>query len=181
MAAPNDRPQDETAVLPETAAQLADLEQLQQQLAQAEERARLNWEQYLRTAADLENLRKRTQREVDSATRAGIERFGQELLPVIDSLSLAVQNADTADAASLATGQEATLRLLQKAFERLGVREIDPVGEPFDPTRHEAVLAQQSATAEPNSVLQVVQRGYELDNRVLRPARVVVAKSPDGA
>jgi molecular chaperone GrpE len=181
MAAQNDRSQEETAVLPETAAQLADIEQLQQQLAQAEERARLNWEQYLRAVADLENLRKRTQREVDGATRAGIERFGQELLPVMDSLSLAVQNADTADASSLATGQEATLRLLQKAFERLGVREIDPAGEPFDPTRHEAVLAQESRTAEPNSVLQVVQRGYELDNRVLRPARVVVAKSPGGA
>jgi molecular chaperone GrpE len=181
MAAQNDRSQEETAVLPETAAQLADIEQLQQQLAQAEERARLNWEQYLRAVADLENLRKRTQREVDAGTRAGIERFGQELLPVMDSLSLAVQNAETADASSLATGQEATLRLLQKAFERLGVREIDPVGEPFDPTRHEAVLAQESRTAEPNSVLQVVQRGYELDNRVLRPARVVVAKSPGGA
>jgi molecular chaperone GrpE len=181
MAAQNDRSQEETAVLPETAAQLADIEQLQQQLAQAEERARLNWEQYLRAVADLENLRKRTQREVDGATRAGIERFGQELLPVMDSLSLAVQNADTADASSLVTGQQATLRLLQKAFERLGLRELDPVGEPFDPTRHEAVLAQESRTAEPNSVLQVVQRGYELDNRILRPARVVVAKSPGGA
>jgi len=181
MAAPNDRSQEETAVLPETAAQLADLEQLQQQLAQAEERARLNWEQYLRAVAELENFRKRTQRDIDGATRAGIERFGQELLPVMDSLSLAVQNAQSADAASLATGQEATLRLLQKAFERLGVRELDPLGEPFDPTRHEAVLAQESTTAEPNSVLQVVQRGYELDNRILRPARVVVAKSPGGA
>ena len=181
MAAHDDRSQEETAVLPETAAHLADIEQLQQQLAQAEERARLNWEQYLRAVADLENLRKRTQREVDGATRAGIERFGQELLPVMDSLALAVQNASTADTASLAAGQEATLRLLQKAFERLGVREVDPVGEPFDPTRHEAVLAQESRTAEPNSVLQVVQRGYELDNRVLRPARVIVAKAPGDA
>jgi molecular chaperone GrpE len=111
-------------------------------------------------------------------TRSGIERFAQELLPVMDSLSLAVENAGSADAASLAEGQEATLRLLQKAFQALGVKEIDPAGEPFDPARHEAVLAQESATAEPNSVLQVVQRGYELDNRLLRPARVIVSKSP---
>ncbi|HKZ72658.1 MAG TPA: nucleotide exchange factor GrpE, partial [Steroidobacteraceae bacterium] len=88
-------------------------------------------------------------------------------------------SADRADAASLAAGQDATLRLLQKAFQRLGVREIDPAGEPFDPTRHEAVLAQESNTAEPNTVLQVMQPGYELHNRLLRPARVVVAKAPD--
>ncbi len=176
MTATSDSSHDETEVLPETTAQLAHTEQLQQQLAQAEERARLNWEQYLRAIADLENLRKRVQRDMDAATRAGIERFGQELLPVIDSLSLGVKNAGLADAESLAAGQEATLRLLQKAFEKLGVREIDPVGEPFDPTRHEAVLAQESRTAEPNSVLQVVQPGYELDGRLLRPARVIVSK-----
>lgn len=171
--------QEATAVLPETAGQLVELEQLQQQLAEADERAKSHWDQYLRASADLENLRKRAQRDVESATRSGLERFVQELLPVMDSLGLAVESADRADAASLAAGQEATLRLLQKAFEALGVQEIDPVGEPFDPTRHEAVLAQESATAEPNSVLQVVQRGYELDDRLLRPARVIVAKSPE--
>jgi molecular chaperone GrpE len=170
--------QEETAVLPETAAQLAELEQVQQQLAQAEERARSHWDQHLRAMAELENLRKRAQRDVDSATRAGLERFATELLPVMDSLALGVANAERADAASLAAGQEATLRLLQKAFEKLGVREIDPAGEPFDPTRHEAVLAQESNTAEPNSVLQVMQPGYELGNRLLRPARVIVAKAP---
>jgi molecular chaperone GrpE len=175
-ARPSD--QDETAVLPETAAQLVELEQLQQQLNQAEERARSHWDQHLRAVAELENLRKRAQRDIDAAERGGLERSAQELLPVMDSLALAVASADRADAASLVAGQEATLRLLQKAFERLGIREIDPGGEPFDPTRHEAVLAQESNTAEPNSVLQVVQRGYELGNRLLRPARVIVSKAP---
>jgi len=75
-------------------------------------------------------------------------------------------------------GSEATLRLLAKAFEKLGISELDPVGERFDPERHEAMMAQESRTAEPDSVLQVVQRGYELNGRVLRPARVIVAKAP---
>jgi molecular chaperone GrpE len=167
-----------TAVLPETAAELVQVEQLQQQLAQAEERARNHWDQYLRAVADLENLRRRGQRDVESATRAGLERFAQELLPVIDSLALAVASAGSADAASLAEGQEATLRLLQKAFDTIGVRAIDPQGEPFDPRRHEAVLVRESATAEPDSVLQVVQPGYEIDGRLLRPARVIVSKAP---
>ena len=96
----------------------------------------------------------------------------------MDSLVLGVASAENADAASLVEGQEATLRLLQKAFESLGVRDVDPLGEPLDPSRHEAVLAQESRTAEPNSVLQVVQRGYETDGRLLRPARVIVSKAP---
>jgi len=88
------------------------------------------------------------------------------------------QNAGRADSASLRAGSEATLALLDKALDKFGVRMIDPAGEPFDPGRHEAMMAQESATAEPNSVLQVVQPGYELNGRLLRPARVIVAKEP---
>jgi molecular chaperone GrpE len=167
-----------TAVLPETAAQLVEMERLQQALAQSEERAKNHWDQYLRAVADIENLRKRAQRDVEAAHRYGIDKLAQELLPVRDSLELAVENADRADAASLAAGQEATLKLLAKAFEKLGITEINPLGEPFDPTKHEAMLAQPSDTAEPNSVLKVVQRGYEMNGRLLRPARVIVAKAP---
>jgi molecular chaperone GrpE len=97
---------------------------------------------------------------------------------VRDSLELAVQNADRADPRSLKQGQEATLQLLVKALNKLGIMVIDPLGEPFDPARHEAMLAQESTTAEPNSVTQVVQPGYELNGRLLRPARVIVAKAP---
>ena len=79
---------------------------------------------------------------------------------------------------SLKQGQEATLQLLAKALERLGIAPINPLGEAFDPGRHEAMLAQESATAKPNTVLQVVQTGYELNGRVIRPARVIVAKAP---
>jgi molecular chaperone GrpE len=167
-----------TTVLPETAAQLVELERLQQALSESEERAKSHWEQYLRAVADLDNVRKRAQRDVESAHRYGLEKIAQELLPVRDSLELGVQNAARSDAASLKSGQEATLALLVKALEKFGVRVIDPQGEPFDPERHEAMMTQESATAEPNSVLQVIQPGYELNGRLLRPARVIVAREP---
>jgi molecular chaperone GrpE len=170
---------DQTAVLPETAAQLVEMERLTQALAQAEERAKDHWNQYLRAVAELDNVRKRAQRDIESANRYGLDKFAAELIPVKDSLELAVQSADRADPRALLEGQQATLRLLAKAFEKLGISELDPVGERFDPARHEAMLAQESRTAEPDSVLQVIQRGYELNGRVLRPARVVVAKPPD--
>jgi molecular chaperone GrpE len=166
-----------TAVLPETAAQLVELERLQQALTEAEERAKSHWDQYLRAVADLENVRKRAQRDIEAANRYGLEKFAQELLPVWDSLDLAVQNAGkAADVRTLVQGQEATLQLLSKALKKIGVAPINPSGEPFDPARHEAMMAQESTTAAPNSVLQVVQPGYELNGRVLRPARVIVSK-----
>jgi molecular chaperone GrpE len=168
-----------TAVLPETAAQLVELERLTQALAESEERARSHWEQYLRAVAELENVRRRAARDVEAANRYGLEKFIEELLPVRDSLELAVQNAPQADARSLAQGQEATLKLLNKALEKLGVTVFEPLGEPFDPARQEAMMMQESATAEPNSVLKVVQPGYELNGRLLRPARVIVAREPD--
>jgi molecular chaperone GrpE len=169
-----------TTVLPETAAQLVELERLQQALTESEERAKSHWEQYLRAVADLDNVRKRAQRDIESANRYGLERLAQELLPVRDSLELGVQNAGRSDAASLKSGQEATLALLAKALEKFGVRVIDPQGEPFDPERHEAMMTQESTTVEPNSVLQVIQPGYELNGRLLRPARVIVAREPAG-
>jgi len=154
---------------------------LQAQLADAEARAAQGREQVLRVAAELDNMRKRTARDMEQAQRFALERFAQELLGVADSLELAVANAATADAASLAAGQEATLRLLTAAFGKFAIKPIDPAGEPFDPERHEAMAMQPSSTAEPGSVLQVVQRGYELNGRLLRPARVIVARAPDGA
>jgi molecular chaperone GrpE len=177
----NPGPIEPTTVLPETAAELVQLERLQQSLAESEERAKSHWEQYLRAVAELDNVRKRAARDIESANRYGLEKFAAELLPVKDSLELAVQNAARADAKSLKEGQEATLQLLAKALEKLGVKPIDPAGEPFDPARHEAMMAQESDTAEPNSVLQVVQPGYELNGRLLRPARVIVAKAPNRA
>jgi len=151
---------------------------LQQALVQSEERARSNREQYLRAVADLDNVRKRAQRDIESAQRFALERFAGELLGVRDSLELAVQNAPNADAQALAAGQEATLQLLAKAFEKFSIQRIDPLGAPFDPSLHEAVAVQESDSAPPDSVLQVLQSGYTLNGRLLRPARVIVARPP---
>jgi molecular chaperone GrpE len=132
----------------------------------------------LRAAAELENVRKRALRDIENAHRFALERFAGELLGVRDSLELAAQSGATADASSLAAGQQATLQLLAKAFEKFSIQRIDPVGAPFDPAVHEAVAMQESTTAKPDSVLQVLQSGYQLNGRLLRPARVIVARAP---
>jgi molecular chaperone GrpE len=169
----------ETTVLPETAAQLVELERLQRALVEADERGKSHWEQYLRAVADLDNVRKRAQRDIEAANRYGLERLVSELLPVKDSLDLAVQSAGQADAASLRAGQAATLQLLERVLEKIGVRAVDPEeGQRFDPSQQEAVMTQEAAGAEPDSVLRVVQPGYELNGRLLRPARVIVARPP---
>jgi len=158
--------------------ELSETEKLQQALAEAQQLVTSHKDQYLRAVAEVDNVRKRAQREVENASRYGLEKFAVELLPVLDSLQAAVSNVGNADVGRLIEGQAATLKLLLKAFERLNIREINPAGEPFDPVRHEAVMARESATAEPNSVLQVVQPGFELSGRLLRPARVIVARAP---
>jgi molecular chaperone GrpE len=158
-----------------------ELAELRAALAEAEERVRAQREQYLRGAAELENVRKRAQRDIESAHRYALERFAGELLPVRDSLELAIRNGASGDPQSVLAGQEATLKLLERAFEKFSIRQIQPGGERFDPTQHEAILMQPSAEAPPNTVLQVVQSGYDLNGRLLRPARVVVATAPPAA
>ncbi|MBM4192474.1 MAG: nucleotide exchange factor GrpE [Gammaproteobacteria bacterium] len=157
----------------------SDLERLQQTLAAAEAQAQAARDQTLRALAELDNVRKRAQRDVENAYRFSLEKFVQDLLPVKDVLDLAIENAELADVAALVDGQAATRRLLVKALERGGIIELNPLGESFDANLHEAIAAQPSETAEPNSVLAVVQRGYTLNGRLLRPARVIVARAPD--
>jgi molecular chaperone GrpE len=140
-----------------------------------------NWDRYLRAAAETENVRKRAARDVEHARKYALENFGRELLAVKDSLEMGLEAAESADAASLRTGSEATLKLLATTLERFGISEIDPEGEPFDPEMHEAMTMQPSADVEPGSVLTVVQKGYSLNGRLLRPARVVVASEPADA
>jgi molecular chaperone GrpE len=138
---------------------------------QAEE----NWTQYLRAVAELDNYRKRSARELETARRYAAERLGQAVLPVRDSLEAALASAENVDVQTLLEGDRATLKLLDQAFESVGIREIDPAGEPFDPTRHEAMAMQPSADHAPDTVVTVIQKGYELHDRLLRPARVIVA------
>ena len=137
-----------------------------------------NWNNYLRAAAELENVRKRSARDVDNARKFALDRFGADLLAVRDSLELGLQADVSADAEQLKKGSEATLNLLTQTMERFGIAEVDPQGEPFDPELHEAMTMQPSAEVEPGSVLTVFQKGYTLNGRLLRPARVVVAQEP---
>ena len=167
-------PEDKTTVLPETAVALVEMERLQQALAASEERAKNHWEQYLRALADVENVRKRAAKDLESTRQYAVEKFAQDLIAVKDSLELGIVNASKSDGASLIEGQNATLRLLAKAFEKAQIEEVNPEGATFNPELHEAMMAQPS-DAPPNTVLSVVQRGYQLNGRLLRPARVVVS------
>lgn len=155
-----------------------ELSVLKTAVANAEQAAAAARDAQLRAMAELENVRKRAQRDIENAQRFALERFAGELLPVRDSLELAVHNAGTADVKSLVEGQSATLQLLSKAFDKHSILRLDPLGANFDPALHEAVVAQDSATAKPDSVLQVLQSGYQLNGRLLRPARVIVARAP---
>ena len=148
-------------------------------LAEAEARAEQHRADFLRAIAELENVRKRSAREIESARQYGVEKFAADLLPVADTLALALDSAATADAATLAQGQEATLRLLLKAFERAGLTVLDPAGQPFDPAQHEAMAMQPDAALPPHTVLKVIQRGWLLNGRLLRPARVLVSTAPE--
>jgi len=156
----------------------SELARLQVELAQAEQAAHAARDAQLRAMAELENVRKRSQREIENAQRFALERFAAELLPARDSLELAVQSSAQADTASLVAGQQATLQLLNKAFDKFSIQRVDPQGAVFDPALHEAVLAQDSTAVAPGTVLQVLQSGYQLNGRLLRPARVIVARTP---
>jgi molecular chaperone GrpE len=134
-----------------------------------------NWDRYLRTAAELENVRKRAARDMENARKFALERFATELLAVRDSLEMGLEAAEGANVTDLIEGSRATLKQLVSTMERFGVTEVDPEGEPFDPTLHEAMTVQPSAEVEPNTVLTVFQKGYTLNGRLLRPARVMVA------
>ncbi len=143
-------------------------------------RADENWDRYLRAAAEMENVRKRAERDVENVRRFALERFATELLAVKDSLELGLAAGEgSADAESLLEGTRSTLRQLTGVLERFGVTEVNPEGEPFDPELHEAMSTQPSGDVEPNTVLIVYQKGYTLNGRLLRPARVVVAAAPE--
>jgi len=147
-------------------------------LAELQAKADENWDRYLRAAAEMENVRKRASRDVEHARKFALEGFGRELLAVKDSLEMGLEAGASADVQSLLEGSEATLKLLAVTLERFGITEVDPAGEPFDPEYHEAMTMQPSADAEPGSVLTVIQKGYSLNGRLLRPARVIVAAEP---
>jgi len=145
-------------------------------LAAAQSKAQENWNSYMRAVAELDNYRKRAEREVDQARKYAIERFAQELLPVGDALEAGMRSG-AANPTALLEGAQATLKELNRAFDKAGIKLIDPTGQPFDPNWHEAMVAQESRDVPPNTVISVIQKGYSLNGRLLRPARVIVSKA----
>jgi len=158
---------------------VSEADRLVADLADAQARAKEHYDGYLRAVAEMENVRKRGQRDVESASRYAIERFAGELLDVRDSLELGIAAGAGADPARLVEGMEATLRLVNRAFEKSGISVVDPQGQAFNPEFHEAMVTQPTPDHPPGTVLAVVQKGYVLNGRLLRPARVVIARAPE--
>jgi molecular chaperone GrpE len=149
-------------------------------LATAEAKANDNWNSYVRAVAEFDNYRKRMDRELDNARKYAVERFAQELVGVVDSLEAGITAGGAGSGAALVEGISATLKQLQRAFDKAGIKVIDPKDQPFDPEWHEAMVAQESRDKPANTVLSVIQKGYSLNGRLLRPARVIVSKAPAG-
>ncbi len=158
-----------------------DHEQLLLSLQDAQAKADEHWNQLLSARAELENARRRAQREVESAHKFALEKFVRELLPVKDSLELglAAAEGEAAEVGKLREGMELTLKMLAGAMEKFGVEEVNPVGQKFNPEYHQAMATQAAPGKEPNAVLTVYQKGYLLNERLIRPAMVVVASATE--
>ena len=156
----------------------ADAEALQALLEDARSKADSHWDQCLRLQADIENLRKRNERDLVNAHKFALEKFAVDLLPVKDSLEMGLAAAgESADVAKLKEGGELTLKMLTTAMEKYNIKEINPINDEFNPEYHEAMSLQERADVKPNTVVTVVQKGYLLNDRLIRPAMVIVSKA----
>lgn len=155
---------------------------LRVQLAEAEAKAGASRDAHLRVLADLDNVRKRAEREIAASSKYGAERLLGQLLGIADSLDLGLAAAEKPDAhvSTLVEGMKLTRKQLTDVLEKNGVSVVDPAGQPFNPEYHEAVTMLESPDVPPNQVLSVMQKGYRLHERLLRPAMVVVARAPLG-
>jgi molecular chaperone GrpE len=160
----------------------ATVEQLQQQLAETEAALADSKDKMLRAMAEVENIRRRNTLDVENANKFASEKFARELLNVLDSLEHgleAISEPDKTQIVHLREGMQLTHKLMLDTLEKFKIKQINPQGEVFDPKQHEALTTQPTNEIEPNRVLTVVQKGYSIHDRVLRPARVIVAKSPE--
>jgi len=155
------------------------IDELKQALAETKQTAQDNWDKAVRTQAEMENLKRRTQKDLEDARKYALTGFAKELLPVLDSLVLGLQAAtgESEDVQKFREGSELTLRQLESAFAKFNITEINPVGEVFNAEQHQAMVMQVVEGAEPNTIVNVFQKGYLLNGRLLRPAMVVVAKA----
>lgn len=160
-----------------------ELSALQQQLSAAEAAAQEEKDRALRIAAEMENLRRRAAQDVEKAHKFALEKFTGELLPVIDSLERALELADRNNETlkPMMEGVELTLRAMLTTVGKFGVEQVNPMGHAFDPNRHQAISMVENGNVAPNSVMAVMQKGYELNGRVIRPAMVMVARAPSAS
>lgn len=163
----------------EIAEQEPTVEALQEQLAQAEKKAQENWDKAVRAQAEMENMKKRTQRDLEHAHKYALESFAKELLPVLDSLELGLQAAtgDSQEVEKFRVGSELTIKQFESVFAKFNIVAINPMGQPFNPEQHQAMAMHAVEGAQPNTVVNVFQKGYMLNGRLLRPAMVLVAKA----
>ncbi|USD99978.1 nucleotide exchange factor GrpE [Vibrio sp. SCSIO 43133] len=152
--------------------------QLEAALLASESKVKEQQDAVLRAKADVENMRRRTEQEIDKARKYALNKFAEELLPVIDNLERAIAAADTENEAvkPIVEGVELTHKTFVDVVAKFGLKEINPEGEAFNPELHQAMSIQESADHEPNTVMFVMQKGYELNGRVIRPAMVMVSK-----
>ena len=153
-------------------------EQLVEQINLAQQKADENWELLLRTKAEMENLRRRTQKDLESAHKFGTEKLVSELLPIMDSIELGLSIEDT-NVESIREGMGLTMNMVSQLFEKFNIEAINPDKEKFDPELHQAMSMQPTDEFEPNTVITVMQKGYRLNGRLVRPAMVMVSKAAE--
>ena len=169
------------AAEPEIAPSAAAPAALEEQLAASRAEAEKNWDLYLRSRADLENLRKRAQRDLEDANRFANDRLLKEMVPVLDNLERALEHAGQGEGQGLVEGVTQTVNLFRKVLESCGVKTVTALGAPFDPSLHQAMGQVETAEQAPNTVVSEFQKGYLLNDRLLRPALVLIAKAPTPA
>ena len=155
-----------------------DVDALRQEIESLRQQLDDNTDKMLRVQAEMDNLHKRTLRDIENAHKFALDKFVRELLPVIDSMELGIDASDSAtgDVESLREGMDLTLKKFLDTLEKFGVTAITPQGDRFNPEKHEAVSMQEADGMEPGTVVTVMQKGYELNGRLVRPAMVIVAK-----
>jgi len=157
----------------------ADEQDLAAELAKAQATIKDYWDQIVRLNAEIENNRKRAQRDIENAHKYAVKSFVESLLPVTDSMELGLNatGAENANVDSIKEGMTMTLDLFVQTLEKNGITSVDPMGEKFNPEHHQAMSMQEHEEAEPNTVIAVMQKGYLLNDRLIRPAMVVVSKA----
>lgn len=155
------------------------INKLKEELEATKKKSDENWDLLLRAKAEVENVRRRAKLDLENAHKYSIEKFAKEILNVVDSLERGIEIIDVEDVSLRAVkeGMELTYKLILDTLEKFGITVIDPKGEEFDPKKHEALTMQETDEVEPNKVLKVIQKGYMQHDRILRHAKVIVAKA----